>query len=83
MTGITDLDGFGDAYTGELKIIHEDYDRYEHDNDIGLLKVTSDINFNDEVQPIKLLSNELEGGGYIATLTGWGRTSVRTLYIPK
>ncbi|XP_051169793.1 chymotrypsin-2-like isoform X2 [Leptopilina boulardi] len=79
MTGITDLDSFGDAYEGELKIIHEDYESHEHENDIGLLKVMSDIIFNEEVHPIKLLSKELQGEGYIATLTGWGRTYVTSI----
>ena len=75
--GTTELDGYGDIYMGELKVIHEDYDTFEHENDIGLLKVRSDIIFNDDVQPINLASSDFYGDGHTATLTGWGRTSVR------
>ncbi|XP_033229691.1 chymotrypsin-1-like [Belonocnema kinseyi] len=74
--GTTDLDGYGDIYVGELKVIHEDYDTFEHENDIGLLKVRSDIIFNDDVQPINVASSDSYGEGHTATLTGWGRTSV-------
>ena len=54
--------------------IHPDYDYYSLANDIALLRLSSPLNFTNEVQPVCLPSagdDQPEAGSYV-TFTGWG-----------
>ena len=47
-------------------------------NDIALLRVSKDIEFNDYVQPIKLASEDyIIDPKAIFTVSGWGKLNVR------
>lgn len=45
-------------------------------NDVALIRVDRDIEFNDKVQPISLPTEDFNKVNYPAVLTGWGLTSV-------
>ncbi|KAJ2946648.1 hypothetical protein O0L34_g12705 [Tuta absoluta] len=64
----------GDAYSVEEIIVHENYDGQLIMNDVSLLRLTEDIQFNQKVQPIGLPGNNTAGGAALL-LSGWGRTS--------
>ncbi|CAD5120578.1 DgyrCDS9143 [Dimorphilus gyrociliatus] len=54
-------------------IIHENYDTRGYHNDIALFKTTTEIKFNNEVQPICLTKEHVEADKLCFT-TGWGAT---------
>ncbi|XP_075990990.1 chymotrypsin-2-like [Anticarsia gemmatalis] len=64
----------GDKYSVEKIIVHADYDGSAIVNDVSLIKLKNDIQFNDRVQPISLPDSDTEGGKELF-LSGWGRTS--------
>ncbi|KAJ8734277.1 hypothetical protein PYW07_014828 [Mythimna separata] len=64
----------GDTYMVDQIISHEDYDGSLIKNDVSLLKVKSDIQFSDLVQPIGLPTEDT-GAGADLFLSGWGRLS--------
>ncbi|XP_066594933.1 transmembrane protease serine 9-like [Prorops nasuta] len=73
--GITELiTERGASYPLETYVIHPDFNLEKHYNDIALVKLSEDIEFNDKVKPIELLSEE-PNGTYSVILTGWGRVS--------
>jgi len=53
-------------------IIHPEYDRRTVNNDIALLRIESDIRFNDNVQPICLPERGTTYAGIEAVVSGWG-----------
>ena len=69
----------------EIVTVHPNYDEdVSLDNDIALLEVKKDIQFNNEIQPICVMSQEMLSGGinnymnYEPTdlmVSGWGATS--------
>jgi len=67
LTGATDL-AEGTRHAVAEVIVHEGYDQWVLDNDLGLLKLAEPS----DVAPIKLTANDIEDGA--ATVTGWGRT---------
>lgn len=73
--GSIDLKNGGVYYQVEKLIAHEKYNRPPFANDIALIRVQSTIQFNENVQPIELLREEVADGAELQ-LTGWGRLSV-------
>ncbi|CAK1548126.1 unnamed protein product [Leptosia nina] len=65
----------GDKYYVKQAIRNDDYDNVDLTNDIGLIEVTKDIQFNDKVQPISLPDKDVKPGDNVL-ITGWGRVSV-------
>ncbi|XP_052747527.1 chymotrypsin-2-like [Bicyclus anynana] len=57
----------------EIKV-HEKYNSGLITNDVSVVKVVTEIEFNDLVQPIALPDKNTEGGADLV-LTGWGRLS--------
>ncbi|XP_014215632.1 melanization protease 1-like [Copidosoma floridanum] len=56
----------------EKSILHENYNTYNHQSDIALIRLSRDVAFTDYIKPISLPS-----GPYIQkklTVAGWGRT---------
>ncbi|KAJ8734552.1 hypothetical protein PYW08_013802 [Mythimna loreyi] len=64
----------GDSYSVDKIISHENYNSVSIINDVSLLKVKSDIQFSELVQPIAL-PTENTGAGEDLFLSGWGRLS--------
>lgn len=69
------MSGDGTTYSIERSIIHENYDNPLYANDIALLLVDGTIEFNKNVQPIELSSDDVPEGS-VAQLTGWGYLDV-------
>ncbi|OWR49200.1 putative serine-type enodpeptidase [Danaus plexippus plexippus] len=74
VVGTNSLTSGGEKYSVEKIIVHEDYDGGEIINDVSVVKVSTDIEFTDLVQPIQLPKTDTAEGA-VLTLTGWGRTS--------
>jgi len=56
--------------------IHKDYKKYvKNNNDIALVKLKQQLNFNKWVQPIKLATTSDVVVGKSLTVSGWGKTS--------
>jgi secreted trypsin-like serine protease len=66
LTGANDLAEGARHQVTEI-IVHEGYDQFALDNDIGLMKLAAPAS----VEPIKLTSKDVEDGQ--VTVTGWGR----------
>ncbi|XP_049888035.1 chymotrypsin-2-like [Pectinophora gossypiella] len=64
----------GERYSVDAIINHEGFNNALITNDVSLLKVSRDIEFNDRVQPIQLPDDNTEGGAQLL-LSGWGRVS--------
>lgn len=54
-------------------MIHEEWYRPLSYNDIALIKLPIDVNFNEYIQPAKLPSPIATYDGSLATTSGWGR----------
>ena len=67
LTGATDL-AEGKRHAVTDIIVHEGYNQFVLDNDIGLIKLAEPA----DVAPIKIASNFVESGN--AIVTGWGKT---------
>ncbi|KAJ0180958.1 hypothetical protein K1T71_003043 [Dendrolimus kikuchii] len=72
--GTNSLNSGGEHLDVEKIIIHDNYNSNLITNDVSLVKVASDIEFNDRVQPIKLPEENTDAGADLV-LTGWGRLS--------
>lgn len=79
VVGSNRLNSGGTTYSVDLIIVHEEYDNYLIKNDVSLIRVASDIQFNDRVQPIALPANDTEAGAPLL-LSGWGTTTVSKYY---
>lgn len=62
------------VYQVEYLVAHKDFSEKKLTNDVGLIRVSKDIEFNDKVQPIALppKGEEFYKAGDSAKLTGWG-----------
>ncbi|XP_063994518.1 chymotrypsin-1-like [Diachasmimorpha longicaudata] len=60
----------GDKYTIDRVIFHENYDKRYRDN-IAVVRVAEEIQFNDNVQPVTLYTNEFTRYGETGTVAGW------------
>ncbi|XP_014369518.2 chymotrypsin-2 [Papilio machaon] len=74
VVGTNSLLAGGDRYTVETIIIHEQYNSNLIYNDVSVVKVSSDIEFGDRVQPIHLAYKDTSAGSDLL-LSGWGRLS--------
>ncbi|WP_268776154.1 serine protease, partial [Staphylococcus haemolyticus] len=74
--GTNSLSDGGTVYHSERVIVHEDYDRYRFQHDIGLIRVSEKIEFTETVQPIPVSVNDNFKREYPAKLSGWGSTWV-------
>ncbi|WP_010521311.1 S1 family serine peptidase [Aquimarina agarivorans] len=78
--GITEQNQVG--FSGQLLeienvFIHPDYIARTFDNDIALIELSTEIEYNDSVQPIRLINDEnqnLNDVGQNAFASGWGWT---------
>ncbi|XP_058810750.1 chymotrypsin-2-like [Phymastichus coffea] len=65
----------GQTYQSEYIVWHNGFNMLVLRNDIALIRVDRDIQFNDKVRPISLPTEDFNKADYPAVLTGWGRTS--------
>lgn len=72
--GSTRLSIGGKIYDVETHFSHPDWQSPFTPNDIALIKVTRDIEFNEFVQPIPISTRNI-GGDVKAIASGWGTTS--------
>lgn len=79
LVGTNSLSGGGQKYQPEKFIMHEKYNQPQFANDIALIKLNGQIEFNERVKPIELGKDEVEDGVELK-LTGWGRIRVSILY---
>lgn len=75
VVGTNQWNSGGDHYKAQKTIVNENYDSPPFANDIGLIQVQGEIEFNEKVQPIKYSSKEVPEGSSVQA-TGWGRLSV-------
>lgn len=80
MVGTNDLRKGGTYYKVEKLIAHSDYNRPQFANDIGLIQIKGEIEFNDRVKPIEW-STEAVSDGAKVQLTGWGRLWVSVFFL--
>lgn len=76
VAGTNYLDKGGVEYEIEEMILHSMFNPNRATNDIALLKVSKDIEFNEFVQPIPYATKEVATPGHKAVVTGWGRLEV-------
>lgn len=76
LVGTNDLKSGGKQYPVSKLIAHEDYNQPSFANDVGLILIDGEIEYNEKVQPIKY-SNKFVKAGTKLRVTGWGRLSVR------
>ncbi|KAM0733577.1 Chymotrypsin-1 [Formica fusca] len=74
--GTNYLSESGVVYTATQAIAHENYNPYQLSNDIGLLILSTAVEFKPLVQPILLAKDDIAPAGYPCILTGWGRLSL-------
>lgn len=74
LAGTNNLQKGGARYNPDKLITHPRYNKPSFHNDIGLIRLKEDIEFNERVQPIEYLWHEVPNNATI-TLTGWGRLS--------
>ncbi|XP_071567330.1 chymotrypsin-2-like [Temnothorax nylanderi] len=60
-------------YTADALIIHDNYNKAQHLNDIGLIKLSKDITFNKTITSTALISNNEDFEGVRLQVSGWGR----------
>ncbi|XP_047520905.1 chymotrypsin-2-like isoform X2 [Pieris napi] len=73
VVGTNLLSSGGDSYPVESFVDHEGFDTKTFFDDIALLKVSKDIQFNDKVQPIQMATSNTPVGTQCLH-TGWGFT---------
>ncbi|OXU29928.1 hypothetical protein TSAR_004391 [Trichomalopsis sarcophagae] len=66
-------DGMPQIYQAEYLTYHKDYNTSRKLNDIGLIRVAKDIEFNEKVQPIALTSKDIPKPDTPVVLSGWGK----------
>lgn len=67
------LSKFQTTYKADALIVHPNYNRTLHINDIGLIKLKKDITFNKNITSIALISYDKDFEGVEFIVTGWGR----------
>lgn len=75
MAGTTTLDSQGSWYEVEKTIIHDNFQRNVV-NDIGLLKIKNQIEFNDKISAISLPKSNTPDGS-VCVVSGWLYVNVR------
>ncbi|XP_039765809.1 chymotrypsin-2-like isoform X2 [Pararge aegeria] len=74
VVGTNSLTHGGEKYSVDKIIVHEKYNSMLINNDVSVIRVDTEIEFSDLVQPIALPDRNTEGGADLI-LTGWGRLS--------
>ncbi|XP_077267756.1 chymotrypsin-1-like [Temnothorax americanus] len=69
------LNESGSVYIVKQAIPHSNFDFIESSNDIGVLILTTPIEYTQYIQPIPLATSDVAPEGTSCTLSGWGRTS--------
>lgn len=64
------------AYKSEYIASHKGFSIFELINDVGVIRVNRDIEFNDKVKPISLPKEDFNEANNRVVLTGWGRVKV-------
>lgn len=64
------------VYESEYIAGHENFTMSHLPNDVAVIRVNRDIEFNDKVQPIELPAEDFTKVNYPVVLSGWGSTSV-------
>ncbi|XP_060518005.1 trypsin delta-like [Cylas formicarius] len=58
---------------GSAAIVHEDYDLETRNNDIALIKLDEELQFDEAIQPVRLPENDNDDYvGKTGTIAGWG-----------
>ena len=57
------------------KIVHPKYNFYTYENDLALVEMETEVEFQPHIQPICLPGNDDLLVGEMAKVTGWGRLS--------
>lgn len=70
----------GQRYQVQTITPHENFNPLTHDNDIALIRVNGNIQFNQNVQPIAIASGDVQVGTTIR-LAGWSPLDVSELLI--
>lgn len=74
----------GVVYTASKAIVHENFSPILLVNDVGLLILSTAVEFKPLVQSISIAHDDVAPAGSSCTLTGWGTTSVsssnKTMY---
>ncbi|XP_071629343.1 chymotrypsin-1-like [Temnothorax longispinosus] len=66
----------GSVYRVKQAISHSNFDSIGLSNDIGVLILTTPIEYTQYIQPIPLATSDVAPEGTTCTLSGWGRTSL-------
>ncbi|KAL6448584.1 hypothetical protein ACFW04_000457 [Cataglyphis niger] len=74
--GTNYLSESGVVYTASRAIAHENFNPFLLTNDIGLLILSTVVEFKPLVQPIPLAKDDIAPADHPVILTGWGRTSL-------
>lgn len=69
--GTTTLAAGGDSYKLDKLIMHTEYNTYSKQNDIALVRTTTEIQFSDKVQPLPVADFEVADKTE-AVVSGWG-----------
>ncbi|XP_018403820.1 PREDICTED: transmembrane protease serine 3-like [Cyphomyrmex costatus] len=64
----------GTVYKVKQAISHEDFDSFKLVNDIGLLILSTSIEYTKYIQPISLAITDIAPSGSSCILSGWGQT---------
>lgn len=75
VVGTNDLKSGGTQYKVDSFIPHEKYDMPQFANDIALIRVQDEIQFNDKVQPIELNKEFIEAESKVE-IYGWGKSDI-------
>lgn len=73
--GSNDWKSGGILYKAHKIIPHENFNETNYSNDICLVEIDGNIEFNQKIQPIKFSKKYIIAGTRLQT-TGWGRLSV-------
>lgn len=73
VTGAYKLSSGGQEYKVEQLVVHPAWSSWNLSNDIGLIKLSSDIQFSDKVQALPLSSSYVQTEDAVAS--GWGTDS--------
>ena len=65
----------GNEYRVERKEVHPNYNPYNYQNDIALLRLGNDVKFEQYIVPICLPPTNFKTVGMKATVSGWGSTT--------
>ncbi|XP_011873948.1 PREDICTED: chymotrypsin-1-like [Vollenhovia emeryi] len=71
------------TYAAKNIIKHPDYNDTLRSNDIGLIELTEEMKFNDNIKEINLISSDEKFEGVDFIVTGWGRTLPNVEYSPR